>query len=515
MAGPITWQNIAAPSYSDAMTGLARAQQSLNSGFDSFNNVIKQQTDAGNANWDQVKKNNTDAFMNQLLSTTTADQFTALRDSGQLQQMLTANGAQIDQAAARAAMDTRLGTLQQRDLTGMQYQKAVEENAQDPIVRQIQMLSLKDPKAAQALLDQNPNLRRGFEVAQGIDTRTETVKQRGREDTKFEWEGKKFGFLEAEERQKEVMRPLDIQAKKAQINASGLSAKEAGLRIQKLEREEADSAQVRALDIASAEAQQAHTQRVTSLGKDMGVIAKGMGLPVTSAGLPDFDKMDDKQIEKYDASPALKAANLPTYKEFVKLDTVAADAFVNDVAASKKFSPAILKKFKDSMRTGFDSSVIGSKVGADAADRNLAAARTEAYFDAQDNKNWYAPNHPQARKGYEELAKDVPNLIDKTSGNGAAEDVADVQALVYEMATKGIDIGGGKFMTPSVEDVRNAVRTAGGGWFFDSTRASNARKILEDRAKSSDVAASVKLGQESEAFRNKQAVYKILNKKPE
>lgn len=204
MSRPITWQNIATPSFADASRGLALARQGINSGFDSFNNVIKQQTDVENANWEQVKRNNTDAFMNRLLQAQGAEGFKALQDSGELQRMLAANGAQIDQAAARTAMDGRMATLQQRDLAGMQYQKAVEENAQDPVVRQIQMLSLKDPVAAQALLDQNPNLRRGFEVAQGIDTRQQVIKDRVWNEKKQQWET-------AAEAQLVLTRPLEIQ----------------------------------------------------------------------------------------------------------------------------------------------------------------------------------------------------------------------------------------------------------------------------------------------------------------
>lgn len=152
MGTPITWQNITAPTFTDASAGLARAQQSLNSGFDSFNNVIKQRTEADNANWDQVKKNNTDAFMNKLLSTTSPEQFVALRESGQLQQMLDANGAQIDQAAARAGMDARLGTLQQQGTANIQFANTQREATDAPILAQSRAALLKKDYAGVAAL---------------------------------------------------------------------------------------------------------------------------------------------------------------------------------------------------------------------------------------------------------------------------------------------------------------------------------------------------------------------------
>ena len=128
-----------------------------------------------------------------------------------------------------------------------------------------------------------------------------------------------------------------------------------------------------------------------------------------------------------------------------------------------------------------------------------------------DANNWYAPNHPQARKSYEDLAKDVPNLLDKTSGWGSEKDVSALQGLVHEMGTKGVHIGGGKYMTPSVEDMRHAIRTASGNYFTDTARANNAREILEELAKSPRVISSLKDSEESAMFRRRQAVKKILN----
>lgn len=188
MAGPITWQNIAAPSYSDAMTGLARAQQSLNSGFDSFNNVIKQRTEADNANWDQVKKNNTDAFMNKLLSSTTPEQFTALRDSGQLDQMIAANGAQIDQAAARAAMDSRLGTLQQQGTANIQYANTQREAADAPILAQSRAALLKKDYAGVANLAAQMSPQAQAVIGKEMDSYQRELEVRAQTDKKAQAE---------------------------------------------------------------------------------------------------------------------------------------------------------------------------------------------------------------------------------------------------------------------------------------------------------------------------------------
>lgn len=210
MAGPITWQNIAAPSFADASRGLALAQQGISAGFDSFNNVIKQQTDAENANWEQVKKNNTEAFMAKLYQAQGAEGFKALQSSGELDRMLAANGAQIDAAAARSAMDGRLSTLQQRDVAGIQYKNTMDDEAQAADVRRIGLLTLTDPEAAKAELAAKPNLRAAVQLAQGIDTRQQVLKDRVWNEKKQQWET-------AAEDQRVLTRPYEIDNLKSDL----------------------------------------------------------------------------------------------------------------------------------------------------------------------------------------------------------------------------------------------------------------------------------------------------------
>lgn len=513
MATPITWQNINAPSFGEANRLMGVAQGSFDNAFTGLGGVLKQAEATDAVNWNQAKENNTQNFLNKLYSAQGAEGFKALQDSGELDRMLAANGAQIDRAAARSAMDSRLGTLQQRDLTGMQYQKAVEENAQDPVVRQIQMLSLKDPAAAQLLLDQNPNLRRGFEVAQGIDTRQQVVKDRVWNEQKQQWET-------AEEAQRAALRPLEIDAKKASIDssrastaASRASTAVSGLNLEKLRREAADSDEVRKLDNTLAVAQQQYQQTRTDTARNMGIVAKDLGLPVTAAGTPNFDLFTKEDVAKFDtAARTLKTVKIPTASDFMTGDTQAANRFYDQLAGSGEFRAATLRKFKEQIRSGFDSNAGNGSVGNDARNKAVATAQEDVINQERMNNNWYAPNHPQARKSYEELAKEVPGLINKQSGFGTEKDVAAIQKLIYEMATTGIDVGGGKFMTPSVEDVRNAVRTAKGnrlGW-SDEVRADNVREILEKNAKSSRVAGQLAESEDLLRWQRRQAVNKLL-----
>lgn len=197
---PITWRNVNGPSLADASRPLEVAQRSLLGGFDAFNNVLKGVESTDTANWQQQKQNNTNDFMNKLYEAQTAEQMNNMNGSGTLNRMLTGFGSQIDQAAARAAMDTRLSTLQDRDVKAIGFKNTMLDDAQQEDVKRIGMLTLTDPKAAAAELAANPQLRKSLELAQGIDTRQEVVKKRG-------WD--------------EEMHPLDVKAKQADITYKG------------------------------------------------------------------------------------------------------------------------------------------------------------------------------------------------------------------------------------------------------------------------------------------------------
>lgn len=233
MATPITWQNVAAPSIGDASRAMAFAQQGINTGFDSFNNVIKQQNDAENANWDQVKKNNTEAFMAKLYQAQGAEGYKALQDSGDLQRMLAANGAQIDAAAARTAMDGRLGTLQQRDTQAITYKNTMLDDAQANDVRRINTLALTDPAAASAELAKNPNLRKSFEIAKNIDSSAQTQVERERAKTRFGFDMNEEQRKAAAEAQNVLLRPIAVQqAQDTLLNgASSRAAQAAQVRL--------------------------------------------------------------------------------------------------------------------------------------------------------------------------------------------------------------------------------------------------------------------------------------------
>lgn len=130
MAQPITWQTVTGPSLAEASRPMEAASRSFNEAFSGLDNVLKQRQAIETGNWDQTKLNNTNALLGAVQEPKTPEEFAA--KEAQLRQMLTGYGAQVDPIAARAALDGRMATLQQRGLANIQYTGAVAEEADRP-----------------------------------------------------------------------------------------------------------------------------------------------------------------------------------------------------------------------------------------------------------------------------------------------------------------------------------------------------------------------------------------------
>lgn len=231
MAGPITWRTVNGPSLAEASRPLAFAERSFDNAFDGLKDVVKQTEATDVANWNQVKENNTQDFLNKLYAVQGAEGFKALQDSGELDRMLAANGAQIDRAAARAAMDGRLSTLQQRDRQGWEFANAALDQKEAPVVDQVKGLLAQGNLEGAKPLIAGLSARGQASMLGALDQRERQLIERARGDTEFGWKG-------AEEAQRQAMRPLalaEAQGKvdniplerdriRAQINSSNASA---------------------------------------------------------------------------------------------------------------------------------------------------------------------------------------------------------------------------------------------------------------------------------------------------
>ena len=211
MAQPITWRNVDAPDLRGSAGLLGVSQMGINEGFKQLQGVLQQQQKVDEANWEQVKKNNTDAFLNRLASTETPAEMAALQSSGELGQMLSGFGAQVDANAARAAQDNRMGILQGRAEQDIRYKNAAQAAKDDPVLSRLNALALQDPINAlieSADADLSDRGRLAFQ---------ENLRKVSTENVANERGNIKFN-------NEQLMAPLERQAKEAAIAASKASA---------------------------------------------------------------------------------------------------------------------------------------------------------------------------------------------------------------------------------------------------------------------------------------------------
>lgn len=184
MSTPITWRNVNGPSLGDPSVALARAQQSIGSVFDPFATALKQQETIDAANWENQKKNNTEAFMQTLFKANDPTSLAKLKESGALDQIIEANGAQIDKAAARTALDARMGVLQDRQTKEWAFNDAARTQVDAPVLAQARSLIYEGKFSdAQALRDKMSPQSQAI-VMGDLDKQRREVELRGMHDDK-------------------------------------------------------------------------------------------------------------------------------------------------------------------------------------------------------------------------------------------------------------------------------------------------------------------------------------------
>ena len=186
MGIPIRWDNIQGPDFRTSANIMGQAQQSMNTALGGLGGIVQGMNTVEDQNWNAIKANNSNAFMRQLLGYRTPEEYQAAVQSGDLNRQLTGYGAQVDSDAALKAMDRRLVTLQQRDLSEMDYKNKVLDNTQAPIRDAIAYdTALGNTSGARAKIAANPNLRNIAPLAQAIDTRDWLGKERGQQQTNW------------------------------------------------------------------------------------------------------------------------------------------------------------------------------------------------------------------------------------------------------------------------------------------------------------------------------------------
>lgn len=160
MAGPITWRNIQTNS-GGANQLLLGGQQQLQQGFQTLQNLLKDNTKEDLQNREALKNFNTNEFLDQVAAT---DAATLATPEGQaaLAQQRQQYGTLIDQAATRGAIQQQLGNVQKQAVAQGQFDDFTTERGQRDLKDQLYGLAATGDKAAvDQLLTDNQFLNEG------------------------------------------------------------------------------------------------------------------------------------------------------------------------------------------------------------------------------------------------------------------------------------------------------------------------------------------------------------------
>lgn len=483
MAGPITWQTINGPSIAQAAAPMESAARLILGGIDRAGSTLDGYNKQQQALEDQAANAQVQSFLERLQRVRSPEEVAALQASGELD-TLRAGLRPQDLAKVRGAEEARLGSLMQQTTAKNTFDDAAAKRAADPVFEQYRLAGLNGDEATQAkLLAENPSLR-GWagEVANDKALERKLVEQ-GRADR---------------------LAPYTEANTIAEAQLKGVQLKNA-------ERANNDAEEERRLSVRLANEQQKYLDQQNQQEVELGKVAKRLGLPVDPSGRARVSEYTTEQKLRLD-NEAILSGGRPS-DAIRGSDTLTADKMLERLSKSGEFSPQVIMKNRDAIRSAFASNVSTGAVGNDAAEIALNRARDKVANEEATKDNWSAPGSADARRNYEELAKDVPSLIDKTSGVDPEEDVADIQRLLNDLAVKGIEVKKGVFVTPSTNDVRAALRQASGGWLKDNTRAKNVENYLKEVMTSPEVTKRLAEAENLKVFRRNEAVRELLSSK--
>ena len=481
MAAPITWQTINGPSLAQAALPMESAARLILGGIDRAGSTLTGYNNQQQAIEDRGADAKVQGFLERLQRVQSPEEVATLRASGELD-ALRAGLRPQDLAKVRGAEDARLASLMQQTTAKNTFDDTVAKRAAEPILEQFRLAGLNGDEATQArLMAENPNIR---------------------------------GWATAVEQDKALERKAVEQARADRLapytEANTIAeSKLTATKLANAERANAEAEEERNLALRLAQEQRNYLDQQKQRDVELGKVAQRLGLPVDPSGRARVDEYTTEQKLRLD-NEAILSGGQPS--DMVRgSDTMTADKMLDRL--SREFSPQVIMKNRDTIRGAFASNVSAGAVGNDAAEIALNRAREKVINDERAKDNWSAPGAPDTRRNYEELAKDVPSLIDKSSGIDSEEDVADIQKLLNELAVKGIEVQKGVFVTPSTNDVRAALRQAPGGWFKDSTRATNMKEYLKTIMSSPEVTKRLAEAEDLKVFKRKEAVREILNSK--
>lgn len=178
MAQPITWRNINAPSFGDAIQATALAGDSLDRGLSQLKGAADDYSARQKAQADQVTADNTQAILNRLQGINSLDEYNALRESGELSpdrlQGMNVNANQIFDRLNQRDNEIRQDRTEEQTYADQQKARKDKELVALASVAE----SEGDIKGAEKYFKQTSN---PGEYLRALSTRVETSKEKARQ----------------------------------------------------------------------------------------------------------------------------------------------------------------------------------------------------------------------------------------------------------------------------------------------------------------------------------------------
>lgn len=458
MATPITWQNVNAPSNDAAMRGIESAQKGILGGMDRLSSTWADGVKISEDVAARGRQASQEEYLNLVQSYKTPEELQAARMSGVLDQRL----ASLDprnQAAVRGAQEARITSLQTQTTAGDTYAKGQKTTADAPMIEQhAQMVANNDTVGAAALRATNPNVNWGNSAQVAQDAKRLRSSQDRTDAVDLAGQPGKLAAIAQSDAENAINYPVDL------ANATAKAALASGARAQAIQQQRltgidlenqqrtADQ-EVEDLKIAESTARFAtiSQQRTAAVRTGYGVLAKVRGFALAPDGGPDRSRMTNSEIAILTA--AGKAAGMPAFDTMFSGNTQSAAALRASLKA-QGFSDRGIANAGDLINGAADTSSVGALVGNDRVRAATAQATTDVMQEETDSRNRFAPGSPDAFNTYEALAKELPDMIPAD----AVEDTSEIQAMLNRFASKGIKLKDGRYVTPSAQDIRGAVR---------------------------------------------------------
>lgn len=481
MGNPITWQNVNSPDgrlVSQLMDG---AQRGITGGFDKLSDVIAQRENVNQGAADRARGAAEQEFMNQLYGYKNPAELQAARESGALAQQLAALDPR-NQAAARTAMDARTGTLQTQTEANDTF--AVNQLKQ-PMVMANAQADVENAPITRELAKNSLLSRQAVEPITQATALVTAKNDQGAANLK------------------ETLRPLtdanattEARIRGTQLAVDGTTAinQQQDQLVQKL---------------TSAAAQGYQDNQLAGRLK-LAPIASKLGLPLDSSGAPDWNNMSTGERLKLDDAAIRAGVTDRSSASLFSGDTGVANKFLADLRKTPGVSAEAIGRNQAKITGAFSTVATGAPVGNDALAIDRRLAQAEVVQKEKDMRNRFAPNSPDALNTYEQLANDLPTLVP----DDAKEDIPALQEMLGRFATTGIKLKDGRYITPSIQDIKSAVRGYTPDWkgnWFNNTQAQDIEKKLAKDLEGSNVTQLLLDAEESRRANRARDVRNILN----